>query len=179
MYDIMARTEFGEMLRALRVSRGLTQRKVAEGADVSGSTVGNAESAPHRVMGRDSAHRVANMFGLLGADRDRFMALWEATPLSEYSQRRKATWEKRNALRGKAKNHDRLQLAAIDLLAARLMDVADEFLCQCEFGEPSCLTCGSLESLGLPPYTGADRDQIFDQLEKLREKLVAPPAERP
>lgn len=177
MYDFMGKTRFGTMLRELRVQKGLRQRQVAEGARIATSTVGNAESASHRVMGRDSAVRLTRFLGLVGTDAEAMMAAWEETPLSEYSQKQRKTWERRNALRSKAKNHDRLKLGFVELLGARLMDNPDDTLCQCEFGEPACLTCGSLDALGLPPFTPADRESILDRLDQLQRQLAAPPAQ--
>jgi transcriptional regulator with XRE-family HTH domain len=173
------KSDFGILCRELRVSKGHKQREVAAAMGVKLSTYGNLECSHWKVVSREKAVRLISFYGLLPDRAAVLLAAWERCPLSPHGEKRRAGFEKVRLFRGKARNHDSLQLGFIDLLAARLMDIADEFLCQCEFGEPACLTCGSLERLGLPPYTGADRDQIFDQLEKLREKLVAPPAERP
>jgi len=179
MESTRKRTDFGEMLRTMRLNKSLTQREVGEKSDISPSTVGNAESAPYRVMGKDAVHRIANLFELNDSDRTRFLDAWSRTPLSEYSQRQRKTWEKRNALRSKAKNHDKLKLNLIEVMGCRLMDIPDELLCECSFGEPLCITCAALDALGLPPYTPSDREKLFDQLHREKSKLVPAPPERP
>lgn len=171
MVDFMAKTKFGVMLRALRVSKGLKQRQVAEGAGISLSTVGNAESAPHRVMGRDAALRLTHFLGLDDLGSQTLLAAWAETPLSEYSLKQRATWEKRNALRNKAKGHDRLKLALVELLGLHLMAVPDAEVCACDFGQV-CGVCKALEALGIAPFTPADRDKILTQLVKIQEKIT-------
>lgn len=167
------KTEFGIMLRDLRVSKGLKQREVAVGAGISTSTVGNAESAPHRVMGRDAVLRLTYFFGLDRASSDSLIELWEKTPLSEFSQKQKGIWEKRNALRNKAKNHDKLKLALVELLGLHLMSVPDAEVCACDFGA-TCGVCAALERVGLDPFTPADRDKILAKLTKIRDDLTQP-----
>lgn len=173
MVDFMAKTKFGITLRALRVAKGLKQRQVAEGAGISLSTVGNAESAPHRVMGRDAAIRITHFFGLDAVGSEAFLAAWSETPLSEYSLKQRATWEKRNALRNKAKGHDRLKLALVELLGLHLMALPDAEICACDFGA-ICSVCKALERVGIAPFTPADRDKILTQLVKIQSGLAPP-----
>lgn len=159
------------MLRALRIAKGLKQRQVAEGGGISLSTVGNAESASHRVMGRDAALRLTHFLELDGAGSETFLAAWAETPLSEYSLKQRATWEKRNALRNKAKGHDRLKLALVELLGLHLMAVSDAEICACDFGSV-CGVCKALDSLGIDPFTPADRDKILTRLVKIQSDLA-------
>lgn len=168
------KTRFGIRLRELRVSKRLKQREVAEGADVALSTISNAESAPHRVIARDAALRLTYFFELDEAASKEFMALWEETPLSEFSKSRREYWEKRNALRNKAKSHDKLKLALVELLGLHLMAVPDAEICACDFGTV-CGVCGALERLGISPFTPADRDKILARLVKIREDLATAP----
>lgn len=165
------KTEFGIMLRALRVAKGLKQRQVAEGAGISPSTVGNGESAAHRVMGRDAALRLTYFFQLDDRKSKEFIELWEKTPLSEYSKRQKGIWEKRNALRNKAKGHDRLKLALVELLGLHLMAVPDAEICACDFGAV-CGVCKALAGLGIDPFTPADRDKILTRLVKIQQDMT-------
>lgn len=171
MESASKKTEFGIMLRALRVSKGLKQRQVAEGAGISPSTIGNGESAPHRVMGRDAALRLTYFFQLDDRKSKQFLELWERTPLSEYSKRQKGIWEKRNALRNKAKGHDRLKLALVELLGLHLMAVPDAEVCACDFGSV-CGVCKALERLGIDPFTPADRDKILTRLVKIQQDIM-------
>lgn len=171
MESASKKTEFGIMLRGLRVAKGLKQLQVAEGASVSRSTVGNAESAPHRVMGRDAALRLTYFFQLDEQRSKRFIELWEQTPLSEYSKRQKGIWEKRNALRNKAKGHDRLKLALVELLGLHLMATPDSEICACDFGSV-CGVCKALESVGIAPFTPADRDKILTRLVKIQQDMT-------
>lgn len=174
MVGIMAKTKFGIMLRAIRIAKGLKQRQVAAGVGISLSTVGNAESAPHRVMGKDAAVRLTQFLNLDGAGSEALLAAWEDTPLSEYSQRQRQNWEKRNALRSKAKNHDKLKLALVELLGLHLMAVPDAEVCACDFGAV-CGVCAALERVGLGPFTPVDRDKILTQLVKIQESLTPKP----
>lgn len=167
----MGATRFGQIIRGLRVSRGLRQRNVAEAVELSPSTIGNAESAPHRVLGRDAAVRLASFFKLNEADVASLLAAWEETPLSEYSIKQQEYWKKRNELRSKAKNHDPLKLALVELLGLHLMALPDAEICACDFGTV-CGVCAALERVGLPPFTPADRDKILTQLVKIRERLA-------
>lgn len=175
MSESSNKTEFGIMLRSLRVSKGMKQREVATGASISPSTIGNAESAPNRVIGRDVVLRLIYFFQLDKENSDKLMELWEKTPLSEFSKRRKDVWEKRNALRNKARNHDKLKLALVELLGLHLMAVPDAEICACDFGS-ACGVCVALERVGLDPFTPADRDKILAKLTKIRDDLTTPSA---
>lgn len=165
------KTEFGIMLRSIRVSKGLKQRQVAAGADISPSTIGNAESSPHRVIGRDAVLRLTYFFQLDEQQANRLLELWEKTPLSEFSERRKDYWEKRNALRNKARNHDKLKLAMVELVGLHLMSVPDAEVCGCDFSTV-CPVCAALARLGIDPFTPDDRDKIMNKLMRIRDELT-------
>lgn len=140
------------------------------------STISNAESSPHRVIARDAALRITYFFGLDDATSKEFMALWEETPLSEFSKSRRAYWEKRNALRNKARASDGDRAALVELLGLHLMALPDAEVCACDFGTV-CGVCAALGRVGLGPFTPADRDRILAQLVKIREKMA--PASAP
>lgn len=161
------------MCRTLRIQKGLKQREVAEAIGVKGSTYGNVESSQWKVINRD---RAAKLIGLYGLDPQRaalLLSAWDRCPISPGGEKRREFWKKRNELRSKARNHDPLKLALVELLGLHLMAVPDAEVCACDFGQV-CGVCNALERVGLPPFTPADRDKIMTQLVKIREKLAAP-----
>jgi len=173
------KSEFAMMCRALRVEKNLKQREVAQVIGVKLSTYGNVESSQYKVINRNKAFRLAEFYRLSPDRAAKLLDAWDACPLSPGGEVRRERWKLINERRAKAKNHDRMKLNLIELLGCRLMDIPDEQLCECSFGEPLCVTCAALDALALPPYTASDREKLFDQLHREREKLLAPPPERP
>src|SRR5262249_35489140 len=152
----------------------LRQREVAAALDIKPGTYACAESAAHVVFSRKRAEILCNFYDLAPEVRARVMAAWDACPLSPHGESRRKHWEKRNKLRSKAKNHDRIKLALVDLLGLRLMETPDDQICSCDFGAPACATCAGLEAVGAPQFTPADRDRILGRLAAIAEKLRAP-----
>jgi predicted ATPase/DNA-binding XRE family transcriptional regulator len=72
-------SEFGALLRKLRVSANLSQEALAEAAQISISAIGSYERGIHSAPHRDTVGRLADALGLTQADRSEF----------EHSARRK------------------------------------------------------------------------------------------
>lgn len=75
--------EFGELLRRMRDSAGLTQLELAVAVDVSERTVRAWETEKPPPPGK--ARRVAEVLGLSGAGYTRFMALADGEFRSAYA----------------------------------------------------------------------------------------------
>ncbi len=143
------------------------------------STYANVESSPFKVIRRERAAQVATFYKLDETARDGLLAAWDRLPLSEYGERQRERWAKRNKLRSKARNHDRLKLALVETLALLLTSVDDpNVLCNCLFGggtpgDPtrSCELCSALEALGFDGYAG--KLTTIDQLSRLQDRLEA------
>lgn len=163
------------MCRTLRVRKGLKQREVAAAIGVKGSTYGNVESSQWKVINRDRAAKLIGLYGLSPDMAAQLLAAWDRCPISPGGQKRKEFWQRRNELRSKAKNHDPLKVALVDLLGLHLMALPDAEICACNF-ETKCGVCAALERVGIGPFTPADRDQILDRLIDIRDKLVPPEA---
>lgn len=174
--DTKLKSAFGVRCRALRISKVLKQREVAAAIGVKLSTYGNVESSRWKVINRDKAMKLAAFYRLSPADTAALLTDWEACPLSPGGEKRREVWKRTNEFRSKARNHDKLKAALVDLLGVHLMALPDAELCSCEFGEPTCPLCTSLERLGLDAYNPADRERLLARLAKLQEQLAAPPA---
>lgn len=167
------------MCKAHRDTARLKQREVAERVGVKDSTYANVESSPHRIVGRDRALALAKVFELDEAATASFMAAWEAQPLSEYGEKHRAAWEKRNKLRAKGRNHDKLQLALVEVLGVLIARVDQADLCTCDPGggtreDPArnCEVCSALEALGIDPLLGGPvRAAMLPALNALQDKL--------
>jgi transcriptional regulator with XRE-family HTH domain len=169
------KSDFAVMCRDLRIRKGLKQREVAEHLGVRPSTYGNVESSPHKVIRREKAIRLAELYRLPPTGAAELLAAWDRCPLSAYSVRQRAHWEKRNLHRSKAKMHDRLQIALCELLGVHIAAVPDEQVCVCvqDFVEDSvCEVCTALELLGLDRFAGS-RAATTGQLAALQDKLEA------
>lgn len=161
------------------MAKAMKQREVASKVGVKLATYGNVESSPRRVVGEERAKRIVE---LLAPDPDQaaqMMSAWAATPLSEYGEKRRLTWAKRNAARNKSKAYDRIFQAMADLLAVTLtVAPADVPLCACGLdgkleSDPTraCEICTALETLGLSPYTTTE--SAMNELAELQDKIDA------
>lgn len=165
------------MCRDLRIEKGLKQREVASAIEIKPATYGNLESSRFKVIRRSKAEMLADFYCLDSERRRTLLDAWDRCPLSPYGEKQRESWARRNALRSKAKNHDGIRRALVDLLGIHLMALPDDQLCSCEFGSPTCPLCTALERLGLDPYTPADRDRLLSKLWRLQEQLSAQPAD--
>lgn len=166
------KSEFAVMCKELRHLAGLKHREVAAAIGVAVSTYGNVESSPHKVINRQRATSLIELYRLPPPKAAELLAKWDACPLSPFGQKRAKYWEQRNKLRNKAKNHDALKFAAVELLGIVLMDRPDELVCECAEGV-RCAVCYALERVGATsPFTPADRETILRQLGKIRDGLL-------
>lgn len=161
------------------MEKNLKQREVASASGIGHSTYGNVESSAFRVVGEKRAQQIAVALKLDPDQTTELMAAWERTPLSEYSAKRRETWARRNALRNKSKNHDRLFQAMSDLVALTIsIAPKDAELCACGLdgklegdSSRSCEICEALFALGLPAFTTGDA--VMSQLAELQNKMDA------
>jgi len=151
---------FGILARELRVKNGLKQREVAEKIGIKLSTYGNVESSPWKVIRRERAQKLCEVYNLNEMDSANVMAMWELCPLSPEGQKNKAHWQRKNRIRSKAKNHDRVAASLIEMCSLAIELSAQGEVCNCGFGgvteaDPtrSCEFCTAMEALGLPPFT--------------------------
>jgi hypothetical protein len=120
------------------------------------------------VISKAKAEHLAVVFGLDDAQRDEFLAAWDATPLSAYGEAQRANWDRQNARRSKAKAYDRYRLLLVDLL--ELM-TATNVTCACDPGDfeyppYECELCQGLRELGLK-MRWTDPMQVGEALTKI------------
>lgn len=168
--------EFPKMCRDLRLQSRLKQREVAVHVGLSPKAYANVESNNHKTMRLERVQKLAKLYQLDEASTATLVAAWEALPASEYNQRNAKPWAERQAaqaVRGKAKNHDRLQIALLELATLFITSVDDpDSLCTCDFGEGrACELCTALQVLGLRGYT--TREEVISGLAALQEKVDA------
>lgn len=173
------RSEFGNICRELRVAKSLKHRDISIVIGVAVSTYSNVESAPHVIVRRDRALKLADFHGLVDEPRARFLAAYDALPLSEFGIKQRERWSKMNVRRSKARHHDALQLSLVEMISLSLSVAPDpDTLCACDFvggtiDDPTrpCELCAALDALGLPMFTTKER--AIDDLAKLSVKLEA------
>jgi transcriptional regulator with XRE-family HTH domain len=169
--DTKPKSDFAIMCRELRVSKALKQREVAAAMGVKLSTYGNLECSHWKVVSRDKAAKLIALYSLSPDRAAVLLDAWDRCPLSPHGEKRRENWKKINSFRSKAKNHDPLKLALIELLGLHLMAVPDAEICACDFGTV-CGVCKALERLGIDPFTPADRDKILTRLVKIQQDLA-------
>lgn len=164
----MNHTEFATICRNLRIAKGYKQREVAAAIGIELSSYSNVESSRWRTIGIRRVERLIGFYGLNAEQAGRVMSAWEACPLSPEGEKQLGLLAKRREYRAKARGHEPLRLALVELLGAHLMALPDAEICTCEFGEPLCATCNALERLVLPAFSPADRGPILEALGKMR-----------
>lgn len=176
----LVKCKFAVMCRQFRVAKGLKQREVAAFLGIKPATYGNVECSPHKVIRRRKAEALCDFYQLPPDIAAEFLQAWDDTPLSEYGERNKEVWEKRNRMRSKAKHHDRLFVSLVEVLGAFLPAIPDP-VCSCEddFGsEPRrCQVCDALYNLGLNTYTS--KEKTLAELARLEDKLASKAEEVP
>lgn len=172
---------FPRRLRSLRLAAGRKQREVALAIGIKDSSYGNAESASHKRISRERVLKLAAYYRLGETETAELVTLWEALPESEYSKNQRETYDKRKAYRSKARNHDRLKLALLEVATQLVTSTPDpDTLCTCtpidmfadapdEPPEP-CELCNALRLLGLVGWT--DRDDVIAKLAAAQEAMV-------
>ena len=170
---------FGYLARHLRRTKGASHADVAAALGVAKQTSSNLEHFAHKVIGRPRVERMAAFYGLDAAQREDLLARWDRLPKSAYSEKLDKTWSKRNQVRSKAKHHDALQVALVEILALYLGEVATD-PCTCADEDPftgtfgrTCEVCAALAALGYPTrWNGAEPVTAF--LGSLQEELASP-----
>src|SRR6516225_10272653 len=71
---------FAELLQRLRVRAGMTQGELAEAAEVSPRTVSDLERGVNRTARKDTAELLAAALGLIGHEREQFLATARGKP---------------------------------------------------------------------------------------------------
>ena len=71
---------FAELLQRLRVRAGMTQGELAEAAEVSPRTVSDLERGVNRTARKDTAELLAGALGLIGHEREQFLATARGKP---------------------------------------------------------------------------------------------------
>lgn len=171
-------TPFGAMFRALRVARHLSHKRAAELCELKTPTIGTIESSQYRVISTPRATFIADrVFQLAGDERARFLALNDATPLSEFSERRREQWAKRNELRGKIRNYDTMRYAACELAMRFIQESPIGDVCRCDFGGGSygdptkpCEICFLLKLVGVVGGLG-DQERTLTRLSTIMAAL--------
>lgn len=169
--------EFNRLIRALRQQRGASHRAIGEAIGLQPSSAQNVEHKPYKSLARPKVERLAAFYGLDAAARAALLAAWEALPVSPYSQQNAGRWTARRQVRAKARHHDAMKLALIDLLAVYLEGMqalrthtGDESpLCTCTPADPFadaeprlCELCAALRVIGYPTaFNGADAVLAF------------------
>lgn len=171
------KTEFGKMVRDLRIAAGLRQRQCAEGIGIKPSTYANIESSTFRVIGEERARRIAEFYKLGPERTAELMAAWEATPLSPFAAKRKEGWDRRNRMRYKAKHHDRVFGSLVEVLGMLIMTTPEDQVCSCELDGNLCPVCAALDHVGLSGFD--TQDKTLDRLARLTDKLAARAAAEP
>ena len=166
---------FPRRLRELRLAANKKQREIAVVLGIRDSSYANAESSNHKRISRDRVVKLGVYYRLTELETAELLAGWEALPQSDYNAQQEKTYEKRKAFRSKARNHDRLKLALLELTTLLVTSVDDpDTLCTCETvdmfsPEPqdtqACELCNALHQLGLSGWTNSD-----DVLARLAEE---------
>lgn len=177
--DSRGKLEFPSRVRELRVSRNLRQRDVASAIGVTPSTYGNIESNNHKTIRLDRVLRLAAFYSLDNEQAKLLVDAWQALPVSEYSKRQTDANTKRNAYRSKAKSHDRMKMALLEVTTLLVTAAADpDTLCACAETDSSdmfadrepCELCGALQLLGLSGWTS--QDDVIAKLAKIQEGMT-------
>lgn len=153
--------EFAVMARSLRIEARLKQREVATFIGVQPSTYGNLESSPFKIIRLERVHDLSRLYKLDASRHAALVAAWEAAPISEYSKKQREGWSKRNEVRAKGKQLDRVKLALCDVLdgigLAAVMGAPYEARCHCIQPDPmlevegsTCDLCLAFHALGFP-----------------------------
>ena len=166
------------MCRQMRVDRHLKQREVADGIGIKVSSYGNVESNNHKTVAIDKVRALARFYTLDDAATAELVAAWEDLPVSAYSKNQAKSYAERNARRSKARMHDRMKAALLEMTTLHVVAAASpDDVCTCEppdlfaGAQPEpCEVCNALQLLGLSGYT--NRDDVIAELARLQEAMT-------
>ena len=165
------------MVRELRIQKGHKQREVAEFIGCKLSTYGNVESSPFKVIGRARVEKLVKLYSLTPDRAAELRTMWENVPLSPYSLRQRAKWQKRNTLRSMVARVPVLELALVEILSFAAGFAPDDALCVCGFdglvegSDRACEVCEALSALRLPEFSG--REKLVSDLGVMHDRLMA------
>ncbi len=154
---------YGQMLRAIRMGKGYTQKRFAEVLGIAPSTVGNMESYSHRVMRRDRLERALRTIDLDAASSERILAAFDEAPESEYAQKRRDYYAKMRTQRRAVKSATTIAAALLRMLELRLLEEAS---CECSDGFV-CELCQGMRALGVDGW----QTSAHDDLDRVRVEL--------
>jgi transcriptional regulator with XRE-family HTH domain len=161
--------EFPRMLRELRVANRLKQREVAEFLDMATSSYGNCEVNNHKTMSLSRVHRLARWYALDDSAASRLLSAWENLPASQYTERNRPAWERRNALRSQAKAAAPLRKALLEITTLLVTSVENpDELCACTDTNNECELCDALRLLGLKGWSS--RDAVIAGLAEVQQE---------
>lgn len=185
--SISEKLEFPRLCRHYRMHNNLKLKDVAESIGLR--SYANAEYNNHKTVRIDKVHALARLYQLGPTETQQLVAAWEALPVSEYSQKQRDKWDKRNAQRSKAKAHDTLWRAAVEAFGIVAGIMFDEqwspekcaSLCACDkspgvhppsANHPSlrCEFCTCLEVLGMPEGW-TDLETVTAKLAEHQDKM--------
>lgn len=164
------------MCRTLRIKKGLKLREVAAAIGIAPSTYGNVESSRVKVIGSHRVSRLVELYSLSPGQAAELAAAWERTPLSDYGEKVRESWRKRNTQRSQIRRVPGLESALVELLFLQIADHGDD-TCRCGFdgkledSDRACEVCEAMAALGLPAFTTADK--AIELLGKKSDKLSA------
>lgn len=171
-------TEFGKLARAHRLARKWSGRTLAEKTGLAIPTIGTIEGSPYRVIGIDRAVIVADVFELAGDERAEFLDAHARTPLSPFSEVRAEHYDKRNKMRSKIRNFDRMKYATCELALRFIQESTPGEACRCDFGGGSygdasraCELCFALETVGILGGLG-DQERTLARLAAIMDKIA-------
>jgi len=160
----MSDLPFNKIVKNLRLKQRRKHREVAEAIGVATSTYSNVESSEVRRIGRAKAELMADFYKLPPAQRERFMAAYDAQKDSDWNTQRKERIE--TGRRRRLTEHGKIRAALRDLIALVVASVDDAGqLCICTSsdafssevsGDAACELCNALRMLGLPGWTTKD-----------------------
>lgn len=174
--DTPPKSDFAILCRELRVKNGLKQREVADAIGVKHSTYGNVESSRFKIIGSHKVAKLIKLYSLPPDQAAKLSAAWERVPLSQYGERAREMWRKRNLQRSLAKRVPALEDALVQVICLQIADHGDD-TCRCGFDgklegtDRACEICEGLVALGLPTFTTAE--EMIDLLAAKADKLTA------
>ena len=171
MTDSSWKADFPRICKELRLAARLKHREAAAGIGIGTSTYSNMESQSFVVVGESTVRKIVRFYSLDDKRAAELTAAWRELPVRQSTQRTRDAWKRKNAIRNKAKNHDRVALACASFAALYLLQLSDEsaaVVCRCDF-ESTCEVCAGLQTMGLPPYD--DRDSVIARIAKLQARL--------
>lgn len=172
--------DFAILARQLRVRAGLRQRQVAAAMAITPSSYGNLESSQWKTVRRERVDAMSRLYRLDANQHAALVAAWERAPVSEYSQKQRSTWDKRNETRSRSKRLEIVTTVLCDILDSAAMASKYGYPiqtgCQCQAADDfigveatTCDLCRAFHALGFPDGW-VDADIALDRIAKISPK---------